>query len=188
MGDESVWVIKWRSQPKAAPIATLNVPFYPQTDNFHDPEATCNSSACAMAAKFLGAKITGDDEYLAEVLRRGRSVDHDTQTATLQHFGIKSTFHTNLDWQDLDNAIFKGKPVVIGILHRGPDDSPRGEGHIIIVIGKTATGYICHDPYGSLLDGYTSDVQSGNRVHYSKSNLQRRWLVEGANSGWGRLF
>ena len=31
----------------------LNVPFYPQTDNYTQPDRTCNSSSCAMVAKFL---------------------------------------------------------------------------------------------------------------------------------------
>jgi hypothetical protein len=183
--DSALWVQKWRSQ--AILSLLLNVPFYPQTDNFTQPDRTCNSSACAMAAKFLGAKISGDDQYLRKVLEIGDTTDHGVQTSALEYFGIKSSWHTDLDFADLDRQLTKEKPVVIGILHRGTNPNPTG-GHMIVGIGKKQDGYVFHDPYGSLLDGYSSDVASGKNVIYSKSVLENRWLVEGQKSGWGRVF
>jgi hypothetical protein len=64
----------------------LDVPFYPQTDNYTMPDRTCNSSSCAMAAKFLGANIKGDDEYLQIVLTHGDTTDHSAQTEALGDF------------------------------------------------------------------------------------------------------
>ncbi|MBT9138486.1 MAG: hypothetical protein DDT31_01051 [Syntrophomonadaceae bacterium] len=165
----------------------LPVPFYAQTDNFTQPDRTCNSSACAMAAKYLGAKITGDDDYLSRVLQLGDTTDHSVQTQVLHNLGVKSTWHTDLSFTDLDQQLAKKRPVVIGILHRGTDKNPTG-GHMIVAIGQKPGGYIFHDPYGSLLDNYTTDVTNGKEVSYSISQLEARWLVEGANSGWGRIF
>jgi hypothetical protein len=53
--DSANWVRIYRS-PSAPPKPSgilLNVPFYPQTDNYTLPDSTCNSSACAMCLEFL---------------------------------------------------------------------------------------------------------------------------------------
>jgi hypothetical protein len=188
----------WRqSFPAATNTATntdrirLKVPFYPQTDNRFEPMRTCNTSCCAMVAKFLGAKLTGDDDYYPIVRKYGDTTDHSAQTRALEEIGIASTWHTDLGFSDLDASLAAQLPIVIGILHRGSLAAPTG-GHMIVVIGLTRNGdYICHDPFGSLLDpqgGYTGNVQNGNGVVYGRSLLERRWLPEGPRSGWGRLF
>jgi hypothetical protein len=166
----------------------LDVPFYPQTDNYTQPDRTCNSSACAMAAKFLGASISSDDEYLEIVLTHGDTTDHAAQTEALADYGIESTWHTNLGFDDLDKSLEANLPIVIAILHRGSEDAPTG-GHIVVVIGRTEDGnYIVNDPFGDCNDGYKSDASNGKSAIYSRSMLDARWLVEGSKSGWGRLF
>lgn len=169
----------------------LKVPYYQQVDNKFEPMRTCNTSSCAMVARFLGAKIAGDDAYYQIVRKYGDTTDHGAQTKALAEIGIRSTWHTNLGFDDLDQSLKAGLPIVIGILHRGSLQSPTG-GHMIVVIGRTSQkDYICHDPFGSLLDrggGYTGPVNNGNSVIYPRSILNRRWLPEGDQSGWGRLF
>jgi Peptidase_C39 like family len=151
----------------------------------------CNSSSNFMVARFLGAKVKSDDAFYRLVTPHGDTTDHSAISRALDGIGIKSSWHTNLGFADLDQSLEAGVPVVLGILHRGSLSNPTG-GHMIVAIGRTAAGdYICHDPFGSLLDaggGYTGDANNGNSVVYPRSLLQRRWLPEGANSGWGRLF
>jgi hypothetical protein len=177
-----------KETPKAI---RLKVPFYLQVDNKVEPMRTCNTSSCAMVAKFLGARISGDDQYYQVVRKYGDTTDHVAQTQALAELGIKSTWRTNLGFKDLDVSLSIGLPVVIGILHRGTLAAPEG-GHVIVVIGSTVNrDYICHDPFGSLLDaggGYTGDASKGNGVVYSRAILSRRWLAEGEKSGWGRVF
>lgn len=175
--------------PSAAPKELrLPVPFFKQTDNAYEAERTCNTSSCAMAAKFLGANISGDDEYYKYVIKHGDTTDHGAQTRALNDLQIHSTWHTNLDFEDLDHSLETGLPIVIGIYHRGTLEAPTG-GHMLVVIGRTASGdYICNDPYGSVLDNYQSDPESGNGVVYPRQVLTHRWLAEGPKSGWGRLF
>lgn len=183
----------WRQIPTAQKNRELrlNVPFYQQTDNRYEPHRTCNTSSCAMVARFLGAKISSDDAYYQIVRKYGDTTDHGAQTRALAEIGIKSSWHTNLDYDDLDRSLEAGLPIVIGILHRGTLHSPTG-GHMIVVIGRTAKlDYICHDPYGSLLDpngGYSGSAENGRGIVYPRFVLNRRWLVEGEQSGWGRLF
>ena len=193
MEDTTNWVKIFRTKVEAPkPLNNLlNVPYYPQTDNYAQPDRTCNSSACAMCLEFLkpgtlvGAK--GDDAYLKKVIAVGDTTDHSVQTKVLASYGIKSDFRYNLGFADLDRELSAGRPVVIGILHRGTLSAPIG-GHMLCVIGKTPSGdYVVNDPYGSLNDGYSGPVTNGKGAVYKKSDLSRRWCPKG-NDGWGRIF
>jgi hypothetical protein len=190
--DTADWVKTFRSKSdKLATNILENFPFYPQTDNYRDAQRTCNSSACAMCLEYFkpgtlkGPK--GDDAYVQKVFAVGDTTDHTVQTRVLMSYGINSSFRYNLSFADLDKELADKKPVVIGILHRGPLSAPTG-GHMVVVIGKTPSGdYIVNDPYGSLNDGYTGIVTNGKGAIYKRSELARRWCPAG-NDGWGRIF
>jgi hypothetical protein len=196
--DNSNWVKIYRNGVSATPNSQgifLNVPWYPQTDNYTLPDSTCNSSCSAMCLEFLKpgslpAGPKGDDAYLRKVLAVGKSTDHGVQTRVLQSYGVKSQFRYDLSFADLDKELSAGRPVVLGILHRGPTSNPtRNSGHMICCIGKNDKGdYIINDPYGSLHDGYTKAVINGKGVVYSKAELSKRWTADGPKSGWGRIF
>jgi hypothetical protein len=133
-----------------------------------------------------GAK--GDDAYVQKVFAIGDSTDHAVQTKVLESYGVKSQFSYNLSFADLDKSLSAGKPVVIGILHRGSLSAPTG-GHMVVVIGKKGQDYVVNDPYGSLNDGYTGNVTNGKGAVYKKSDLTYRWLDHGKDkTGWGRIF
>lgn len=191
MDDASEWVKTFRSKPDKPKSNILDVPFFPQTDNYTDANRTCNSSSCAMVLEYFkpgtlqGAK--GDDAYVKKVFAIGDTTDHMVQTKVLASYGIKSHFSYGLSFDDLDREIAAGRPVVIGILHRGPLSAPTG-GHMVVVIGKLPDGnYVVNDPYGSLNDGYTGAVTNGRGAVYKKTDLQRRWCPN-RNDGWGRIF
>ena len=186
--DTSNWVRIFRTKPVTPGV--LSVPYFPQTDNYRDANRTCNSSSCAMCLEYFkpgtlkGAK--GDDAYVQKVFAIGDSTDHSVQTKVLSDYGVKSHFSYNLGFADLDREIAAGKPVVIGILHRGTLSNPTG-GHMVVVIGKKGEDYVVNDPYGSLNDGYTGVVTNGKGAVYKKSELARRWCPKGSD-GWGRIF
>lgn len=190
--DTSGWVTTFRGKVETPVIAptVLDVPFFPQTDNYRDPNRTCNSSSCAMALEYFkpgslpGPK--GDDAYVRKVFAIGDSTDHSVQTKVLKDFGVDSRFSYNLTFADLDRELAAGRPVVIGFFHRGPISSPTG-GHMAVVIGKKGDDYVMNDPYGSLNDGYTGPVTNGKGAVYKKSELARRWCPKGTD-GWGRIF
>jgi hypothetical protein len=192
--DDSNWVRIFRTKTVPVIPGILNVPYFPQTDNYRDANRTCNSSSCAMCLEFLkpgtlkGSK--GDDAYIQKVFAIGDTTDHAVQTRVLKDYGITSEFRYNLGFADLDRELSAGRPVAIGILHRGSLSAPTG-GHICVVIGKSPDGksYICNDPYGSLNDGYTGAVTNGKGVQYSVEVLKYRWLDKGKDkTGWGRIF
>lgn len=184
------------AQPMGAPSPTasgaangeirLNVPYFSQRDNIEQPMRTCNTSSCAMVAKYLGARINSDDEYFQFVEKYGDTTDHDVQTRALTDIGIQSSWHTNLGFEELDKSLMDGLPIVIGILHRGTLEAPTG-GHMLVVTGRTASGdFICNDPFGSVMDDYATENGSG--VVYPRQMLDRRWMPDGPKTGWGRLF
>jgi uncharacterized protein YvpB len=185
---DAAWIEKFRTKPPTPPV--LGVPYFNQVDNYRDAHRTCNSSSCAMCLEFLkpgslhGAK--GDDAYVTKVFAIGDSTDHTVQTKVLAGYGVKSHFSYNLSFADIDKSLAAGKPVVIGILHRGSDSAPTG-GHMVVVIGKKGNDYVINDPYGSFNDGYKGEVSNGKHTVYTKSMLQKRWAPAG-NDGWGRIF
>jgi len=192
--DNAAWVKKYREKPKApAGEVRLAVPYFNQVDNYRDAHRTCNSSSCAMCLEYLkpgtlkGSK--GDDAYVQKVFAIGDTTDHSVQTKVLSGYGINSYFSYNLGFADLDKSLAAGKPVVIGILHRGTLSAPTG-GHMCVVIGKTAKGdYIVNDPYGSCNDAYQGPVENGKGTIYTKYMLNYRWLENGKDkTGWGRIF
>jgi hypothetical protein len=188
--DIADWVITYRKKPSVPGI--LNVPFYPQTDNYRDAQRTCNSSACAMCLEYFKPGtlkgVKGDDTYIQKVFSVGDTTDHSVQTSVLNSYGIKSGFKYNLGFSDLDRELAAGRPVVIGILHRGTLSAPTG-GHMLVVIGKKGDDYVVNDPYGSLNDDYTGPVTNGKGAVYKRSDLEYRWLERAKDkTGWGRIF
>jgi hypothetical protein len=177
--------------PSATGAVDLEVPFWPQTDNFTQSERTCNTSSCAMALEFFKPEaVINDDQYLRKLIDGGYgdTTDHGAQGNLLASYGLKSTWHTNLSLADLEKEIRAGRPVVCGILHRGSESAPTG-GHMILVRGLTSSGdFRVNDPYGSCNDGYSGPVENGNNAIYSRQMLAARWTPDGPNSGWGRTF
>lgn len=166
-------------------IQSLNIKYFSQRDNCEEPNRTCNTSCCAMAADYIKPGcIDGDDDYKNIVDRFGDTTDHSAQTKALASLGIDSQFEYNLSYRELDNSLTLKRPVVIGVLHRGHYLTPHG-GHMILVIGKTSDGYICHDPWGEPF--HYSNTDGSNRLIPYES-LDTRWLCDGPYSGWGRLF
>ena len=184
---ETDWIGMYRTKPPTPEV--LAVPYFNQVDNYRDAHRTCNSSSCAMCLAFLKpGSIKGDDEYVKKVFAIGDTTDHAVQTKVLAGYDIKSHFSYNLSFSDIDKSLDRGKPVVIGILHRGSLSAPTG-GHMCVVIGKTpdGKGYYINDPYGSLNDNYTGPVTNGKKTIYTKAVLKHRWCP-GGNDGWGRIF
>ena len=117
LDDSAEWVKTYRNKPEPKPEdpeLVLAVPYYPQTDNYTQPERTCNSSSCAMTLEYFrpgtlnGPK--GDDDYIRKVFNIGDTTDHAVQTAVLNDYGVKSEFRYDLDFVDLDRELPRRDP------------------------------------------------------------------------------
>jgi uncharacterized protein YvpB len=168
---------------------SLAVPYYSQRDNKKEWWRTCSTSSHAMVLKFLKPNsINSDDEYFEKhVQPYGDSTDWKVHSLAFQRFGIQSEFRTNLDFDDLRQSLKRGRPIIIGVLHRGPVSAPSG-GHVIVIMGMDeARGvFYSNDPWG---EGFSYENTNGKNVEYPiNPSLNRRWLVDGPGSGWGRII
>jgi len=179
--------------PSAENHMRLAVPYQSQRDNYRDASRTCFSSSCAMLLMFLNpGVINSDDDYIREVFKRGDSTDASVQVATLAHFGLPVTYHQNGTLEGLKTQLRAGKPIPIGILHKGPSTAPSGGGHWICVIGfrddtsKPGGGtFICHDPWGELDNASGNYVSTnGAALEYSYSMIAQRYTVANPQDGW----
>ena len=74
----------------------------------------------------------------------------------------------------------------MGSLHKGPVSAPIGGGHWSLVIGwdPAKRQLLMHDPNGA------ADLMNGGYVNTAigcgeaQRNWGRRWMVEGAGTGW----
>jgi GH24 family phage-related lysozyme (muramidase) len=188
------------NQPFATPVSPgliqLPVPYLSQNDSATSQASRmCFSSSCAMAAAFIKPGCLGgsgqlDDQYLGLVQQHGDTTDASAQVAALQSLGLQARFRTNGSIDHLIAQLQRGIPSPVGWLHRGPVSSPSGGGHWSLVIGwdPAKRQFLMHDPNGEadlMNGGYVSTtIGSGQAQRYSERNWGRRWMVEGAGSGW----
>jgi GH24 family phage-related lysozyme (muramidase) len=183
--------------PAAPPLAPLpmqqgvllNVPYEAQNDNASGTGyRECFSSSAAMVARYYG-KITSDDAYNKFRAKYGDTTDSTAQVSALKALGLNARFITNCTAAQLQAELDAGRPVLVGWLHKGPVSAPTGGGHWSVVIGYTPTAFIHNDPYGqaNLTAGGYLNTTKGKAVTYNRSTWLKRWLVEGANSGWALL-
>jgi hypothetical protein len=169
------------------PEFTKVPPFWDQLGNYRDPNRTCNCSATAMALKMIGVDIASDDELVERVFKHGDTTDHANVDWVVNHYyKVKTRFRYDMSFEDLDAELAAGKPVVLGILHKGGLSNPYG-GHMVCCYAKEGPNYVCHDPYGSLMNAYQGPVTDGKAARYPDWQLQKRWCP-GGSDGWGRVF
>ncbi|MEM1251512.1 MAG: C39 family peptidase [Cyanobacteria bacterium P01_H01_bin.21] len=190
------------AKPMAKPAKKgkkLPVMYFSQRDNAAQAHRTCNTASCWMGALYMKTALweaCGEDEnadlnfYLPKVETYGDTTDHGAQTRALSSLGVQSEWHTTLSLDDVKKELNAGRPVVLGVLHKGHVSSPRGGGHMILAVGYDDKGMVIHDPYGDmdLVNGGYPGSTDGSYRHYSYKNLGARFEVEGPGSGWGRLF
>ncbi len=170
---------------KKATSVLLKVPYEYQLDNGPTGYRECFSSSCAMLAKFYG-KVANDNEYNKIRAKYGDTTDAQSQLAALRSLGLQARFVTNAAPGLLELELRAGRPVAVGWLHHGPYNAPTGGGHWSVVIGFTAEHWILNDPNGEadlIAGGYISN-KNGAAVKYSRLRWDRRWMVDGASTGW----
>ncbi len=168
----------------------LKVPYYSQRDNQSSEWwRQCNSSSHAMILNYLRpGSVASDDDYIRRLVNpRGDTTDWGVHTQALADFGVESEFRQNLDFDDLERSLLLMLPVAIGVLHNGTLASPSG-GHVLVIIGmdKTKGVFYANDPWGQGFDYSNHDGRGARYPIYP--SLERRWLADGENSGWGRLI
>lgn len=184
--DGSAPEIKQKVAAKSKEIL-FNVRWNPQTDNVWRsdrlrPDNTCScSSTDAFGNFFIEGMTENDNEYVQrfDAGKYGDTTDHMAHVRCCEaEFGLLTDYREDFTFDLLDAELEAGRPVIMGILHRGPIHSPTG-GHVVVCRGRTADGskYWFMDPYGSMNDGYMGDVTNGKCVGYTRAELQTRWYA-----------
>ena len=130
-----------------------------------------------------------DDEYNKIRAVYGDTTDSQSQLAALRFLDLQARFVTNCAPGLLELELRAGRPVAVGWLHQGPSNSPSGGGHWSVVIGFTAEHWILNDPNGEadLINGGYVKNTGGAGIKYSKERFNRRWMPDGAATGWALL-
>lgn len=177
-------------------LIQLAVPYLSQNDSTTGQGSRmCFASTCAMAAAFLKPGCLNgsgqlDDRYLALVQSHGDTTEASAQVAALRSLGLSARFRTDGCIDHLIEQLQRGIPCPVGWLHKGSVSAPSGGGHWSLVIGwdPATLQVLMHDPNGEadLVNGgyVTTAIGSGEAQRYSERNWGRRWMVEGAGSGW----
>ena len=178
----------WGVSVKAT-LKILPVPYEYQNDNKSGTGyRECFSSSCAMIAKFYG-KVKSDDGYNAIRSKFGDTTDSQAQLAALRSLGLQARFVTNAAPGLLELELRACRPVAVGWLHQGPYNAPTGGGHWSVVICFDPGYWILNDPNGEadLINGGYVNHTKGAGVKYSRQRFDRRWMVDGAATGWAIL-
>ena len=164
-------------QPAAS--VRLNVPFKSQLDNFYNPHGSCNVTSIAMCLRYLGVPRYDnryrqfEDELYRWCLDRGYSRHNPEHLArVVRDYKRKDDFTYWGTIERCQNHLRGGNPCVI----HGYFTS---FGHIIVLVGFDANGFIVHDPYGEWFStGYRTD-KSGAFLHYSYNLIRRTCIPDG---------
>lgn len=183
--------------PKQTKTSPPQTPIYfSQLDNYRDALRTCFSSSSAMLLKFYKPDaIQSDDDYIKTVFEIGDTTKANVQLEALSRYGLKCGFSMEKSILWLIKELEAGRPVVCGLLHRGPLSRPSGFGHYVLAYAYEPAEQVVmtHDPNGKY------DWKKGRYMHESGHSggssqrwpltvYEKRWTVEATKGnpdcGW----
>ncbi len=135
---------------------SLDVPYYLQYDNAYEPSGTCGVTSAAMVLSHFGASVTPDQLYLAHGKAQAQSPGG--LQALYGWYGLYGKSGYSATRADLKGHLDAGRPVVV-------HGSWTSAGHIAVLVGYDASGWIVHDPAGDWYVGY-GGTSWGEAVHY----------------------
>jgi GH24 family phage-related lysozyme (muramidase)/uncharacterized protein YvpB len=150
----------------------LEVPYFSQLDNQCNPMGSCNVTCVAMALAYLGMPHSSGAQLEDSLYREMETLGWDRHDpnhlkALVERFpGYKDIFRTNGRFQDIRTALDMGRPVIIHGYFTA-------SGHIIVIRGYDASGFIVNDPYGEYFQSGYNNCRSGAGLHYSYGLIAR---------------
>jgi uncharacterized protein YvpB len=117
----------------------LSAPYFYQYHNAHEPGGTCGLTSASMMLRFWGETVTPDGLYRAYGKARGQSPEG--LASLYQAHGLHARYSRAGSFAMIKRQIDAGRPVVV----HGWFTSA---GHILVVVGYNAQGFIVNDPAG----------------------------------------
>jgi uncharacterized protein YvpB len=173
-------------------VKLVPVGYRSQRDN-KKPSSTCNVTCVAMVLSFLGVQdppgVQLEDALYDRIVSKegadavarlapwsvGKVAPwtvHAMLVWVAEQFGRRLSFATTRTWSQLDQELDAGRPVILAGRFTGDG------GHIVVLVGRTAEGYVAHDPWGDWNTKY-SDHNGMARV-YLTAELKRVTARDGA--------
>lgn len=157
----------------------LAVPYKSQLDNALNPPGACNVTSLAMCLGFLRCDRRNlryeqfEDELYAH-MQSNQLSRHSPQDLALvaRDYGARDRFTYNATFDAVKEHLRGGNPCIT----HGYFTS---FGHIIVLVGYDADGFIVHDPYGEWFKGGYDTSASGAYLHYSYELIQRTCAHDG---------
>ena len=126
--------------PTAASARTLtSTPYRYQYANAYDPAGTCGVTSASMVLGHHGVTVTPDQLYQRFGVAQGQSPGG--LVALYRAYGLYGVSTYTGTFEQLRRFIDDGLPVVVH-----GDFTPSG--HIVVIVGYDAGGFIVHDPSG----------------------------------------
>lgn len=159
----------------------LEIPYRSQKDNLMNPGGSCNVTSIAMCLEYLGAsRKTGyenfeqfEDELYQYAINNGYDRHSPHHLANIvEEYRKRDRFLRHCTIEQCQDHLDGGHPCVVhGYFTRF--------GHIIVLAGYDAKGFIVHDPYGEWFStGYRKDL-SGAFLHYSYDMIKQLCIPDG---------
>lgn len=159
-----------------APTNPLSVPYFYQYANSHEPGGTCGLTSAAMLLAYQGQAVTPDSLYVAFGKPQGQSPG---ALETLYEAHALYAAHTYTGSEAMiKRQIDAGRPVIVHGYFTG-------SGHIVVIVGYDATGWIVNDPAGLWAGcegcGYasTGTATNGRGAHYGYAAARQAISVDG---------
>ncbi len=166
-------------------MMNLRVPYLSQIDNRENPYGSCNVTSVAMVLKYYGFVGNGDgqfeDQLYKRMITKGWSRHSWWDLAKLvQTYPLFDNVTERGTLQGIRDSLNLKRPVILhGYFTRF--------GHIIVVYGYDATGFMVHDPYGRWTSsGYEvnsgTNQERGKALHYSTNVIARTCSPESTSN------
>ena len=157
----------------------LNVPYYQQYDNRHEPNSTCNLTSVAMVLNFWGIDVTPDEVYerVGSPVYTGSGM-----LKAARSYGVEGVYSERGSRQIIKDHLDEGRPVILqGWFSKN--------GHIVVITGYDAKGWIVNDPAGKWKQctrcGYGDGASlKGKSMHYSYESVEDAATDPGNSSSY----
>lgn len=144
-------------QPEPEILGVLNVPYFYQYNNRHEPDATCGLSSVSMVINhFFSGKVTPDTLY--EKVGKARAQTPEGISGIINSYGLYSKFTRSGRRATIKTHLDAKRPV---IAHGNWTVS----GHIIVLVGYIARGWVANDPAGNASECYDCAARGAKVVY-----------------------
>jgi len=158
------------------------VPYFCQLNNVNGPRSTCGNTSLAMAlSAVLGRRITPDFLWTHNTNTFGYNLANSRFrfAEVARSLGANGSRAAVLNVDQMKAELDRGRLLVM------QGYFTNSYGHIVLVIGYNAQGFIVHDPFGRWRGGQTGSgyvncgpgSNTGQGITYSYADMQRQSLL-----------